>query len=290
MIGQLLISGIAVGSVYALLGLALVLIHKSTDVVNFAQGEMSMISTFVALAIIGHLGVPLWVVFVLAFPIGALLGAIIERAFIRPMAGSPPVNLLIVAIGLFIVLNNLAGWIWGFDPYKFPSLFSVQPMDLGMGVRASPSTLGVIAIAVAVMVTLYVFFEKTREGTAMRAASQNSEAARLMGINVRRVSTLAWALAGGIGMISGMVIAPLIFLDNQMMVSVLLKAFAGAILGGFNSLPGAVVGGLFIGLAEVFFAAYVSTAFKDSFAFLIIVAVLMFRPTGLFTRSGIKKV
>ena len=290
MIGQLLISGIAVGSVYALLGLALVLIHKSTDVVNFAQGEMSMISTFVALAIIGHLGLPLWVVFVLAFPIGALLGAIIERAFIRPMAGSPPVNLLIVAIGLFIVLNNLAGWIWGFDPYKFPSLFSVQPMDLGMGVRASPSTLGVIAIAVAVMVTLYVFFEKTREGTAMRAASQNSEAARLMGINVRRVSTLAWALAGGIGMISGMVIAPLIFLDNQMMVSVLLKAFAGAILGGFNSLPGAVVGGLFIGLAEVFFAAYVSTAFKDSFAFLIIVAVLMFRPTGLFTRSGIKKV
>lgn len=290
MIGQLLISGVAIGSVYALLGLALVLIHKSTDVVNFAQGEMSMFSTFLAMTLVVRLGVPLWLVFVLAFPIGALLGALIERLFIRPMAGSPPVNLLIVAIGLFIVLNNLAGWIWGFDPFKFPSLFTADPVELAPGIRSSQNTLGVIGIAMVVMTGLFVFFEKTREGTAMRAASQNPEAARLMGIDVRRVSTIAWALAGGIGMISGMVIAPLVFLDSQMMVSVLLKAFAGAILGGFNSLPGAVVGGLFIGVAEVLFAAYVSTAFQDSFAFLVIVAVLMFRPTGLFSRSGIKKV
>ncbi|HVL59704.1 MAG TPA: branched-chain amino acid ABC transporter permease, partial [Burkholderiaceae bacterium] len=183
----------------------------------------------------------------------------------------------------------LAGWIWGFDPYKFPSLFSPEPIQFG-GVRASPNSLGVIAIAFAVMLALYVFFEKTREGTAMRAASQNAEAARLMGVDVRRVSTIAWGLAGAIGMISGMLIAPLVFLDYEMMVSVLLKAFAGAILGGFNSLPGAVIGGLAIGVIEVLFSAYVSTAFKDSFAFLIIVAVLMFRPTGLFTRSGTKKV
>ncbi len=202
MIGQLLISGIAIGSVYALLGLALVLIHKSTDVVNFAQGEMSMFSTFLAMTLVVRLGVPLWLVFVLAFPIGALLGALIERLFIRPMAGSPPVNLLIVAIGLFIVLNNLAGWIWGFDPFKFPSLFTADPVELAPGIRSSQNTLGVIGIAMVVMTGLFVFFEKTREGTAMRAASQNPEAARLMGIDVRRVSTIAWALAGGKG-ISG---------------------------------------------------------------------------------------
>jgi len=282
MIGQLLVSGIAVG-------LALVLIHKATDVVNFAQGEMSMFSTFIALAMLQHLDLPLWVVFGLAFPIGALFGALIETLFIRPMAGAPSVNLLIVAIGLFIVFNNLAGWIWGFDPYKFPSLFSHDPIVFA-GARMSPNTIGVIAIAFALMGGLYLFFEKTREGTAMRAASQSPEAARLMGINVRRVSTMAWGLAGGIGMISGMLIAPLIFLDNGVMVWVLLKAFAGAIMGGFNSLPGAIVGGLFIGVAEVLFSAYVSTAFKDSFAFLIIIAVLMFRPTGLFTRIGTQKV
>ena len=284
MIGQLLISGIAVGSIYALLGLALVLIHKATDVVNFAQGEMSMFSTFIALAMLEQLRLPLWAVFALAFPVGAMFGALIEMLFIRPMAGAPPVNLLIVTTGLFIVLNNLAGWIWGFTPYKFPSLFSAAPIAV-VGVRASPGTIGVIAIAFVLMAGLYVFFEKTREGTAMRAASQSPEAARLMGINVRRVSTMAWALAGGIGMISGMLVAPLIFLDNELMVSVLLKAFAGAIMGGFNSLPGAIAGGLFIGVAEVFFSAYVSTAFTDSFAFLIIIAVLMFRPTGLFTRA-----
>jgi branched-chain amino acid transport system permease protein len=283
MIGQLLISGIAVGSIYALLGLALVLIHKATDVVNFAQGEMSMFSTFLALAMLEQLHLPLWAVLGLAFPVGAMFGAIIEIVFIRPMAGAPPVNLLIVTTGLFIVFNNLAGWIWGFTPYKFPSLFSATPITV-VGVRASPGTIGVIAIALVLMAGLYVFFEKTREGTAMRAASQSREAARLMGINVRRVSTMAWALAGGIGMVSGMLVAPLIFLDNGLMVPVLLKAFAGAIMGGFNSLPGAILGGLFLGVAEVFFAAYVSTAFTDSFAFLIIIAVLMFRPNGLFTR------
>ena len=286
---QLLVSGLALGSIYALLALSLVLIHKATDVVNFGQGEMSMFSVFIALFMLDGLGLPFVIVFLLGFPLGALLGAGVEYLFIRPLHGDPPVNLLIVTIGLFIVFNNLAGWIWGYDPYKFPSLFPAEPVDIG-GVRASPNSLGVIGISIAIMGVLYLFFEHTREGIAMRAASMNAHAARLMGIRVSRVSLMAWALAGGIGTLTGLLVAPLLFLDFEMMITVLIKAFAGAILGGFNSLPGAVVGGFAIGVIEIFFAGFVSTKFKDAFAFLIIIGVLMYRPTGLFSLRGTKKV
>ena len=212
------------------------------------------------------------------------MATFIERIVIRPLTGSPPVNLLIVAIGLFIILNNTVGWIWGYDPYTFPSLLPKNPVDL-LGARISPNSLGIIGVSLLLMAALYVFFEYTREGTAMRAASMNKRAAELMGIRVPRVSTMSWALAGGISMVSGMLVAPILFLDFEMMVSVLIKAFAGAILGGFNSLPGSVLGGLTIGVLENLFGAYVSTAFKDSFAFFVIIVVLMFRPAGLFTRS-----
>jgi len=286
---QLIISGLAIGSVYALLALAMVLIHKATDVVNFAQGEMAMFSTFLCFALLHRLGVPFVLVFILSLPIGFLLGAVVERVVIQPIAADPPVNLLITTIGLWIVFNNLAGAIWGYDPYTFPSLFRPEPVEL-FGARISPNSLGVIVVAVLVMGALYLFFEKTREGTAMRAASMNRRAARLMGISVPRVWMLSWGLAGAIGGIAGVLTAPMTFLDFEMMVAVLLKAFAGAILGGFNSLPGAVVGGLTIGLLETLFGAMVSGTFKDTFAFGIIILVLMVRPTGLFGRSGIKKV
>jgi len=286
---QLIISGLAIGSVYALLALAMVLIHKATDVVNFAQGEMAMFSTFLCFALLHRLGVPFLLVFILSVPIGFLLGAVVERIIIQPIAGDPPVNLLIVTIGLWIIFNNLAGAIWGCDPYTFPSLFGAEPIEL-FGARVSPNSLGMIVVAILVMGALYLFFEKTREGTAMRAASMNRRAARLMGISVPRVWMLSWGLAGAIGGIAGVLTAPITFLDFEMMVAVLLKAFAGAILGGFNSLPGAVVGGLTIGLLETLFGAMVSGTFKDTFAFGIIILVLMIKPTGLFGRSGIKKV
>lgn len=289
MIVQLIISGLAIGSVYALLALAMVLIHKATDVVNFAQGEMAMFTTFLCFALLHGLGLPVLLVFLLSLPIGFLLGAVIERVIIQPIATDPPVNLLIVTIGLFIIFNNLAGAIWGYDPHTFPSLFSKEPMDL-LGARVASNSVGMIVVAVLVMGALYLFFEKTREGTAMRAASMNRRAARLMGISVPRVWMMSWGLAGAIGGVAGVLTAPMTFLDFEMMVAVLLKAFAGAILGGFNSLPGAVLGGLVIGLLETMFGALVSTAFKDTFAFCIIILVLMIRPTGLFGRSGIKKV
>jgi len=286
---QLIISGLALGSIYALLALALVIINKATDVVNFAQGEMAMIGTFACLAVLSAVKLPLAVLMLLAFPLGVAFGAVVERLAIRPLANAPPVNALIATIGLWLIFHHLAGWIWGYDPYRFPSLFSPEPVSL-LGARVSENSLGILGVSVGIMVILYLFFERTRLGTAMRAASMNRRAAQLMGVNVGHIAMAAWGLAGGISLVAGMLTAPVTFLDFEMMVIVLLKAFAGAILGGFNSLPGAVVGCLVIGVLENLFGAYVSTAFKDAFAFGIIVLVLMFRPAGLFTRVAGKKV
>jgi branched-chain amino acid transport system permease protein len=283
MLGQLIASGLALGSIYALLALSLVLINKSTDVVNFAQGEMAMFGTFICFALLTKAGMPLIAVLVLAAPIGALLGLATERIAIRPLQGAPQVNALIATIGLWMIFHHSAGWIWGYDPVRFPSLFPSDPLNV-LGARVAQNSLGIIGVSVLVMILLYLFFAYTRTGIAMRAASMNRRAAQLMGVEVQKVGLLAWALATAISVVSGFLIAPLIFLDFEMMFAVLLKAFAGAILGGFNSLPGAVAGCLLVGVLESLFAAYVSTAFKDAFAFCIIIAVLMLRPQGLFTR------
>jgi branched-chain amino acid transport system permease protein len=289
MISQLVASGLALGSIYALLALSLVLINKATDVVNFAQGEMAMFGTFVCFALLTKVGLPLIVVLVLAAPVGALLGMATERVTMVRLQAAPQVNALIATIGLWMIFHHAAGWIWGYDPVSFSSLFSPDPVDV-LGARIAQNSLGIIAVSLLVVVLLYLLFEYTRTGIAMRAASMNRRAAQLMGVNVGRVSLVAWGLATAISVVAGFLIAPLTFLDFEMMFAVLLKAFAGAILGGFNSLPGAVVGCLVIGVFENLFAAYVSTAFKDTFAFGIIILVLMFRPQGLFTRGIAKKV
>jgi branched-chain amino acid transport system permease protein len=289
MISQLVASGLALGSIYALLALSLVLINKATDVVNFAQGEMAMFGTFVCFALLTKVGLPLIVVLILAAPVGALLGMATERVTMVRLQGAPQVNALIATIGLWMIFHHAAGWIWGYDPVSFPSLFSPDPVDV-LGARIAQNSLGIIAVSLLVVVLLYLLFEYTRTGIAMRAASMNRRAAQLMGVNVGHVSLVAWGLATAISVVAGFLIAPLTFLDFEMMFAVLLKAFAGAILGGFNSLPGAVVGCLVIGVSENLFAAYVSTAFKDTFAFGIIILVLMFRPQGLFTRRIAKKV
>jgi branched-chain amino acid transport system permease protein len=289
MISQLVASGLALGSIYALLALSLVLINKATDVVNFAQGEMAMFGTFVCFALLTKVKLPLIVVLILAAPVGALLGMATERVTMVRLRSAPQVNALIATIGLWMIFHHAAGWIWGYDPVSFPSLFSLDPVDV-LGARVAQNSLGIIAVSLLVVVLLYLLFEYTRTGIAMRAASMNRRAAQLMGVNVGRVSLFAWGLATAISVVAGFLIAPLTFLDFEMMFAVLLKAFAGAILGGFNSLPGAVVGCLVIGVFENLFAAYVSTAFKDIFAFGIIILVLMFRPQGLFTRRIAKKV
>ncbi len=289
MLSQLVASGLALGSIYALIALSLVLINKATDVVNFAQGEMAMFGTFICFWLLTKLDLPLILVLIAALPIGALLGIATERIALRPLQAAPQVNALIATIGLWMVFHHGAGWIWGYDPVRFPSLFSPDPVTV-LGARIAQNSLGIIAVAAAVAWLLYLFFEHTRLGIAMRAASMNRRAAKLMGINVHGVALAAWGLATAISVVAGFLVAPLTFLDFEMMGAVLLKAFAGAILGGFNSLPGAAIGCLVIGVVENLFAAYISTAFRDTFAFGVIIAVLMFRPQGMFTRAIARKV
>jgi branched-chain amino acid transport system permease protein len=289
MAAQLVVSGIALGSIYALLALSLVLIDKACDVVNFAQGEMAMFGTFLCFALLTSTRMPLWLVLLLALPIGAVLGMVTERIALRPLQGAPPVNALIATIGLWMVFHHAAGWIWGYDPVRFPSIFSPEPVSVA-GVRIAQNSLGIIAVSFLVMLLLYLFLGHTRTGIAMRAASMNRRAAELMGVNIGKVRLIAWGLAAMISVVSGVLVAPLTFLDFEMMVAILLKAFAGAILGGFGSLPGVVVGCLLLGALENLFGAYISTAFKDTFGFGIILAVLMLRPQGLFSVGIAKKV
>ena len=289
MLTQLVVSGLALGSIYALLALSLVLINKATDVVNFAQGEMAMFGTFLCFALLTRGGLPLPLVLILAIPLGAALGVVTHRVAMRPLESGPPINALIATIGLWMIFHHSAGWIWGYDPVRFPSLFAAQPVKV-LGATLAQNSLGIIGVSLLTMALLYLFFERTRTGVAMRAASMNRRAAQLMGINVTRVSLVAWGLATAISVVSGLLVAPLTFLDFEMMVAVLLKAFAGAILGGFNSLPGAVVGCLALGVLENLFGAYVSSAFRDAFAFGMIIVVLMFRPEGLFTKRVRAKV
>ncbi len=232
---------------------------------------------------------PLVVVLILAVPIGALLGMSTERIAMRPLQAAPPVNALIATIGLWMIFHHRRDGFGVTTPSVFRP-FSRRNRSMSSAPELLRTASGIIGVSLVVMVMLYLFFEHTRAGIAMRAASMNRRAAQLMGVNVGRVALIAWALATAIAVVSGFLVAPLTFLDFEMMFAVLLKAFAGAILGGFNSLPGAVVGCLVIGVLENLFAAYVSTAFKDTFAFGIIIAVLMFRPQGLFTRQIAKKV
>ncbi len=286
---SLVVSGLALGSIYALIGVSLVIISKATDVVNFGQGEMAMFGAFLTLTLLRQTDMPLWLAVLATLPIGFLLGALVQLIVVRPIENAPALNVLISTLGLFFVFNSAAGIVWGFDPHPFPSLFELAPISIG-GVAVTPASLGIIAVALSVMFALYLFFEKTRWGTAMRAASMNRTAARMMGIRVEHVAVAAWGLAGGLSVISAVLIAPLTFLDQQMMVSIILKGFAGAILGGFSSLPGSVVGCLILGVAETLFGAYVSTSMKDSFAFVLIILVLLLRPSGVFVANRAKKV
>lgn len=286
---SLVVSGLALGSIYALIGVSLVIISKATDVVNFGQGEMAMFGAFLTLTLLRQTDMPLWLAVLATLPIGFLLGALVQLIVVRPIENAPALNVLISTLGLFFVFNSAAGIVWGFDPHPFPSLFDLAPVSVG-GVAVTPASLGIIAVALTVMFALYLFFEKTRWGTAMRAASMNRTAARMMGIRVEHVAVAAWGLAGGLSVISAVLIAPLTFLDQQMMVSIILKGFAGAILGGFSSLPGSVVGCLILGVAETLFGAYVSTSMKDSFAFVLIILVLLLRPSGVFVANRAKKV
>jgi branched-chain amino acid transport system permease protein len=280
---QVLVDGVATGSVYGALALALVLIFRSTGVVNFAQGEMAMFSTFVAWGI-HQAGVPLGLALLGAFAFSFAAGAVIERVVIRPFEGGEPLTLVIVTLGMFLLINSAAGWIWGFGNRSFPSAFPDSSLTIA-GTRLDVESLGIVAVLIAVVGLLYLKFQRSGIGLAMRAAALDPSASRLVGVRVGRMLMLGWGLAALLGALAGVLVAPKLFLDPNLMGSVLVYAFAAAALGGFDSAIGAVVGGWIIGLSENLAGTYVDFIGADLKILVplgIIFVVLLVKPSGLF--------
>jgi branched-chain amino acid transport system permease protein len=283
-----LLSGLASGGIYAVVALALVMIHQSTHHINFAQGEMAMFSTYLAWTFIDA-GFPYWIAFVATVAISFLAGVVIERIVIRPVERAPVLSVVIVFIALLVILNSVAGWIYTYTIKSFPSPFTtaVFPDTPYM----SPHEMGTIVVTLVVLLALYAFFRFTPLGLAMRAAAQNPVSARLAGIRVGWMLALGWGLAAAIGAVSGMMVAPVVYLDPMMMSGVLLYAFAAALLGGIDNPFGAVFGGFVVGVVENLAGAYlIGTELKLTVALVLIVGVLLFRPSGLFGRVIVTRV
>ena len=285
---QQVLSGLATGSIYASLALALVMIYQTTHLVNFAQGEMAMFSTYIAWALI-HAGLPYWAAFGLTVAIAFVGGVAIERVVIRPIESASVLSLVIVFIGLLVIFNSLAGWIFSYVIKTFPSPFPAEPP---FGNRyISAHELGMVGVVLVVLALLFVFFRFTTLGLAMRATAQNPTSSRLVGIRVGWMLALGWGLAAAVGAVAGMMVAPVIFLDPNMMSGVLLYAFAAALLGGIDNPAGAVVGGFAVGVLENLVGAFVTGPdLKLTVALVLIVGVLVIRPAGLLGRRLVTRV
>jgi branched-chain amino acid transport system permease protein len=282
-----ILSGLATGGIYASVALALVMIYQATHLVNFAQGEIAMFSTYIAWALI-QAGVPYWAAFALTVVAAFVLGVVIERVIIRPVEDAPILAVVIVFIALLVIFNSMAGWIFSFTIKPFPSPFPAQPLFGNSYV--SSHELGSTAITLVVLLLLFVFFRFTPLGLAMRAAAQNPVSSRLVGIRVGWMLALGWGLAAAIGAIAGMMVAPTVFLEPNMMGGILLYAFAGALLGGIDSPGGAVLGGFIVGVLENIVGAYIGTELKLTMALVVIIAVLVVRPSGMFGRVHVVRV
>jgi branched-chain amino acid transport system permease protein len=286
---QQLITGIAIGGIYACMALAVVMIYQAIHHLNFAQGEMAMFSTFIAWQLLAW-GVPFWLVLPLTVAISFVGGVAIERLVMQPLGDAPVLSHIVVFIGLFAVINSLAGFIWDFTIKPFPSPFGEGSHFGGL---ISNHQIGMIAVTLAVLALLFIFFRYTRIGLAMRAAAENPESARLVGIRVSHMVALGWGMAAAIGAIAGILIAPIVFLEPNMMLSILLYGFAGAVLGGLTSPGGAVFGGIAVGVIETMAGTYVPVIggeLKLPIALFLIVTVLVFKPTGLFGRKVVQRV
>ncbi len=283
-----IMSGIATGGIYASVALALVMIYQATHHVNFAQGEMATFSTYIALTLI-NFGLPYWVAFVATVVISFVMGLLIERILMRPMMNAPVLASVGVFIGLLLIFNAVSGWIFDYTIKTFPSPFpSSEPL---LGGYASGHEVGSTVVTLVVLLLVWLFFRFTSLGLAMRAAAYNPVSARLVGVRVGWMLALGWGLAASIGAIAGMMVAPIVFLDPNMMAGILLYAFAGALLGGITNPLGAVLGGFAVGVIENIGGAYlVGTELKLTLALVIIVCVLVVKPSGLLGRTVVSRV
>jgi branched-chain amino acid transport system permease protein len=284
------LAGIANGAIYACMALAVVMIYQAIDHLNFAQGEMAMFSTFIAWQLM-QWGLPYWGAFVLTLAISFIGGIVIERLLFKPLANAPVLVHVAGFIALFSILNSVAGLTWDFTIKEFPTPFGSSPF-LGSQLISTHQA-GMIGTTIILLVLLYVFFRFTRVGLAMRAAAALPESARLVGINTSWMVALGWGMASAIGAIAGMLIAPVVFLEPNMMGGVLLYGFAAAVLGGLTSPFGAVVGGFLVGIFENMVGTYVpgvGNELKLPIALALIIVVLVIKPSGLFGRSIVQRV
>ncbi len=276
-----IVSGIATGGIYASVALALVMIYQATHHVNFAQGEMATFSTYITLQFI-TMGMPYWIALAAAIVVSFVIGVLIERVLMRPMASAPVLSSVGIFIGLLLIVNSMMGFFWEYTIKQFPTPFTGKPLWGGF---ISAHELGSTAVTLAVLAVVYVFFRHTSLGLAMRAAAFNPVSSRLVGVRVGWMLALGWGLAAAIGAVAGCMVAPIVFLDPNMMAGILLYAFAGALLGGIDSPLGAVLGGFAVGVIENLGGAYVvGTELKLTLALVIIVAVLTIKPSGLMGR------
>ena len=281
---QQVIGGLATGSIYALIALGFILIFKATDVINFAQGEFLMVSAFMAKTLIDWLhpsDIAMWmVVALMTLAFAALFGMLVERVLIRHMMNAPPFSVVILTIGLSTLMIGLAGGVvWDWDTYIIESPFSNKPVEVG-GVIITPLNAGIVGITLALIILLTLYFKFTKIGTAMRATQQNKQTAMLMGINVKGIFAGTWALSAVVAGVAGFLAAPILLVDTNMGF-VLIKGFAGAVLGGFGSIPGAIIGGMSLGVMENLATVYLPSSIKHVAAFLVLLLVLLFKPDGL---------
>jgi branched-chain amino acid transport system permease protein len=282
-------AGLSTGGIYALMALAIVMIYQAIDHLNFAQGEMAMFSTFVSWQML-QWGVPYWAAFLLTIVISFAGGVVIERVVFKPLKHAPVLSHVVVFIALFAILNSAAGFLWDYTIKSYPTPFGTTPLFGGL---VSSHDAGMTVVTLAILLLLYVFFRYTRIGLAMRAAAANPESAQLVGIRVGWMIALGWGMAAAIGAVAGMMIAPVVFLEPNMMLSILLYGFAGAVVGGLTSPLGAVIGGFSVGVIENLagtYIPYVGRELKLTIALALIVAVLTIKPSGLFGRVVVTRV
>jgi branched-chain amino acid transport system permease protein len=286
---QMVVSGVAVGSSYALMGLAMVIIYKTSEVPNFAQGEMALITSFITMMMLTTFGYPVWLAFCLALVFAAFLGAFLEFAVLRRAKNPNILGTIVITIGLEMILLGLVSWKFGAEQKTMP--FPIGPYDsfiIGDIFIAKLEVLTLVS-ALVLMTLLFFFFKYTRVGLAMKATQQNAVAAKIVGIRTNRIMMMTWAISSVVGATAGLLISPVI-MHPFMMWDPMLKGFAAAVMGGMTSLPGAVVAAYLLGIIENLFGGYVSIEFKSVVAFAIIVLVLCLKPSGLFARHYVKKV
>jgi len=286
---QAIINGLAEGSVYALLTLGLVFIHRITNIASFAHGEVSALAAFIGFTVFNSLGAPFFIAIFASIVAGGLIGAVIECVVIRPVQSSNLLGTVVVTLGLFFVIHGCVTLIWGPEVRPYPSMFGEGTLRFGE-ISVSAQHLGVMLTAFVVAVGLAAFLRWTRTGLALRAIPQNRFGAVLIGLNIRKLISIAWIVGSMVGAIAGVLIAPLTFLNSNMMQAPIIKAFAVAALGGLNSLVGAFIGGLVLGVIENVAVLYIPTYFKDSIAFVFILVILLFQPEGLFGKLHKEKV